>query len=136
MLITYESRTYRSGGIEKSSMKHTIEVNGIKIYAYHGCLPEEEKIGGHYMVDVMLNTNFSEAAFTDDLSKTVDYVLINQVVKEEMAIRSKLIEQVGQRIVDRIKREAAGIHFLRVKVTKLAPPINGDVDNVAIVIEE
>lgn len=117
-------------------MKHTIEVNGIKIYAFHGCLPEEEKIGGHYVVDVMLNTNFSEAAFTDDLSKTVDYVLIHQVVKEEMAIRSKLIEQVGQRIVDRIKREAVGIHFLRVKVTKLAPPINGDVDNVAIVIEE
>jgi hypothetical protein len=27
-------------------MKHTIEVNGIKIYAFHGCLPEEEKIGG------------------------------------------------------------------------------------------
>jgi dihydroneopterin aldolase len=117
-------------------MKHTIEVNGIKIYAFHGCLPEEEKIGGHYMVDVMLNTNFSEAALTDELSKTVDYVLINHIVKEEMAIRSKLIEQVGQRIIDRIKREAKGIDFLRVKVTKLTPPINGDVDNVAIIIEE
>ena len=117
-------------------MKHTIEVNGIKIYAFHGCLPEEEKIGGHYMVDVMLNTNFSEAALTDELSKTVDYVLINHIVKEEMEIRAKLIEHVGQRIVDRIKREATGIDFLRVKVTKLTPPINGDVDNVAIIIEE
>jgi dihydroneopterin aldolase len=117
-------------------MKHTIEVNGIKIYAFHGCLPEEEKIGGHYVVDVMLNTNFGEAAVTDELSKTVDYVLINHIVKEEMAIRSKLIEQVGQRIVDRIKRDTCGIDFLRVKVTKLTPPINGDVDNVAIVIEE
>lgn len=117
-------------------MKHTIEVNGIKIYAFHGCLPEEEKIGGHYVVDVMLNTNFSEAALHDDLSKTVDYVLINHIVKEEMAIRSKLIEQVGQRIIGRIKREAKGIDFLRVKVTKLTPPINGDVDNVAIIIEE
>ena len=117
-------------------MKHTIEVNGIKIYAFHGCLPEEEKIGGHYVVDVMLNTDFSEAAHTDELSKTVDYVLINHIVKEEMAIRSKLIEQVGQRIVDRIKHEAKDIEFLRVKVTKITPPINGDVDNVAIIIEE
>lgn len=117
-------------------MKHTIEVNGIKIYAFHGCLPEEEKIGGHYVVDVMLNTNFGEAAHTDELSKTVDYVLINHIVKEEMAIRSKLIEQVGQRIIDRIKREAVGIDFLRVKVSKITPPINGDVDNVAIIIEE
>jgi dihydroneopterin aldolase len=117
-------------------MKHTIEVNGIKIYAFHGCLPEEEKIGGHYLVDVMLNTNFTQAAIADDLSFTVDYVLINHIVKEEMAIRSKLIEQVGQRIFDRITRETKGIDFLRVKVTKLTPPINGDVHNVAIVIEE
>ncbi len=117
-------------------MKHTIEVNGIKIYAFHGCLPEEEKIGGHYMVDVMLNTNFTQAAHTDDLSLTVDYVLINHIVKEEMAIRSKLIEHVGQRIFERIKREANAVEFLRVKITKLTPPINGDVDNVAILIEE
>ena len=47
-------------------MKHTIEVNGIKIYAFHGCLEEEGKIGGNYLVDVMLNTNFSLAAKNDD----------------------------------------------------------------------
>jgi dihydroneopterin aldolase len=117
-------------------MKHSIEVNGIKIYAFHGCLPEEEKIGGHYLVDVMLNTNFTQAALTDDLSFTVDYVLINHIVKEEMAIRSKLIEHVGRRIFDRIKIEASAVEFLRVKITKLTPPINGDVDNVAILIEE
>lgn len=117
-------------------MKHTIEVNGIKLYAFHGCLPEEEKIGGHYSVDVMLNTNFSEAAINDDLKNTIDYVDINRIVCEEMAIRSKLIEHVGQRIINRIKTEIQNIHFIRIKVIKICPPINGDVDNVAIIIEE
>jgi dihydroneopterin aldolase len=117
-------------------MKHTIEVNGIKIYAFHGCLPEEEKIGGHYSVDVMLNTGFAEAAQNDDLSKTIDYVDVNRIVCEEMAIRSKLIEHVGQRIIDRIKKEINNIQAVRIKVTKICPPINGDVENVAIVIEE
>ncbi len=117
-------------------MVHIIEVNGIKCYAHHGCLPEEELIGGHYVVDVQMHTNFSEAAKTDDLSKTIDYVQVNAIVREEVAIRSKLIEQVGQRIVSRLKREINGIHKLRVKLTKLSPPINGDVDNVAIIIEE
>lgn len=117
-------------------MKHTIEVNGIKIYAFHGCLPEEEKIGGHYSVDVMLNTNFTEAAQHDDLKKTIDYVDINRIVYEEMAIRSKLIEHVGQRIIDRIKSEINNIEYIRLKVTKICPPINGDVENVAIIIEE
>ncbi len=117
-------------------MKHTIEVNGIKIYAFHGCLPEEEKIGGHYSVDVMLNTDFAEAAQNDDLSKTIDYVDVNRIVCEEMAIRSKLIEHVGQRIIDRFKKEINNIQAVRIKVTKICPPINGDVENVAIVIEE
>jgi dihydroneopterin aldolase len=117
-------------------MKHTIEVNGIKLFAFHGCLPEEGKIGGHYTVDVMLNTNFREAALLDDLSKTIDYVDVNRIVSEEMAIRSKLIEHVGQRIIDRLKIEVSGIEYIRVKVVKHCPPINGDVQNVAIIIEE
>ena len=116
-------------------MKHTIEVVGIKIYAFHGCLPEEEKIGGNYLVDVMLNTDFSEAATYDALEKTVDYVLVNKIVREEMAIRSKLIEHVGQRMVNRLRSETNGITHLRVRVTKICPPINGDVDHVAIVID-
>jgi dihydroneopterin aldolase len=117
-------------------MKHTIEVNGIKIYAFHGCLEEEAKIGGNYLVDVMLNTNFFNAAENDDLTQTIDYVDINKIVCEEMAIRSKLIEHVGQRIIKRIKKEIKNITYLRIKVTKICPPINGDVDNVAIIIEE
>jgi len=116
-------------------MKHKIEVNGIKLYAFHGCLEEEARIGGHYVVDVTITTDFSEAANTDDLSKTVDYVAVNAIVKEEIAIRSKLIEHVGQRIFSRIKNEMKGVSSLSVKITKLTPPINGDVDSVAIVIE-
>lgn len=117
-------------------MKHTIEVNGIKLYAYHGCLDEEAKIGGHYLVDVSLSTNFSMAALNDELDKTIDYVDVNRIVSEEMAIRSKLIEHVGQRIINRLKEELNGVQSVRLQVTKLAPPINGDVDNVAIIIEE
>lgn len=117
-------------------MKHIIEVNDIKLYAFHGCLPEEEKVGGHYSVGVKITTDFTLSTQSDDLSDTVDYVLVNKIVKEEMAIRSKLIEHVGQRIVNRIKKEAKGIDTLLVKIIKLTPPINGDVANVAIIIEE
>ena len=116
-------------------MKHTIEVNGIKLYAHHGCLPEEEAIGGHYIVDVSISTDFSSAMHSDDLGATVDYVDVNRIVAREMAIRSKLIEHVGYRIHEALKKEVFGIHKAQVKITKLTPPINGDVDNVAIVIE-
>lgn len=117
-------------------MKHTIEVNNIRLYAFHGCLEEEGKIGGNYSVNVHMRTDFSEAAQSDELAQTIDYVLVNKIVQEEMAIRSKLIEHVGQRIIYRIKQEINNLHAVRLKVTKICPPINGDVENVAIIIEE
>lgn len=117
-------------------MRHVIEVNGIKCYAHHGCLPEETAIGGHYIVDVEMHTDFSIAAATDDLSQTIDYVIVNRIVVEEMAVPSKLIEHVGQRIVNRLKEQLKAIELLRVKIVKISPPINGDVNNVAIIIEE
>ena len=117
-------------------MKHTIEVNDIKLYCFHGCLPEEAKIGGHYSVDVHMITDFTKSTETDDLNHTIDYVLVNSIVEEEMMIRSKLIEHVGQRIVTRMEKELVNLLSIKVKITKLSPPINGDVTNVAIIIEE
>ena len=113
---------------------HKIIVEGINVFAYHGCLLEEAKIGTHYTVDVVMETDFTEAAETDDLSKTIDYVVVYNIVKQQMAIRSKLIEQVGQRIVDELKKEFQTLKKVELKVTKHNPPMNGNVDKVSIVI--
>lgn len=114
---------------------HKIEVNSIKLYANHGCMEEESLIGGAYVVDVHLWLDFTHAAEEDKLSNTVDYVRVNQIVSEQMQKRSKLIEHAGWRIHQALKNEFDQCERIRVKVTKMAPPINGDVDNVAIIIE-
>ena len=116
-------------------MKHKINVRGLRCYAFHGCMEEEARIGGHYVVDVEIDTDFSKAATSDELSETVDYCAVQRIVEEEMAIRSKLIEHVGQRIMTRIQDELQGILGLRVEIHKLSPPIDGDTREVSIVIE-
>src|SRR5690554_5240608 len=103
-------------------MKHTIEVNGIKLYAYHGCLDEEAKIGGYYSIDVSITTDFTVSFASDDLNDTIDYVKINQIVKEEMKIRSKLIEHVGYRIYRRLKTELTEVFSCSIKIIKHNPP--------------
>ncbi len=113
-------------------MINIINIEGINLYAYHGCLDEEAKIGGNYLVDVYMTTNFLEAAKTDDLLKTLDYCTVYEICKKQMGIRSKLIEQVCDRIFNSIKTELPGIITLHVKITKLLPPINGDVDKVSV----
>ena len=117
-------------------MINTIEVNGIKLHANHGCLIEEAKIGGNYVVDVTVKTDSKEASLTDELTKTVDYVDINKIVQEEMAIRSKLIEHVGHRILSKLKDKFSSLSKCSVEIIKLCPPINGDVESVSIIISE
>jgi 7,8-dihydroneopterin aldolase/epimerase/oxygenase len=116
-------------------MNHTIAVEGIKLYAYHGCMDEEALIGGHYIVDVYMQTNFSEAAKTDDLNKTIDYCAVYEIAKQEMAIRSKLIEQVAMRIHNNIVSNFVMVQKAKVRLTKLNPPMNGNVEKVFVEVE-
>ena len=113
-----------------------IEVNNIKLHANHGCMEEEYLIGGEYSVDVHLWVDFAEAGKTDKLKDTIDYVRVNEIVETQMSIRSKLIEHAGWRMMEMMKNEFPECEKIRVKVVKLAPPINGNVENVAIIIEQ
>ena len=115
---------------------HTVEVEGIQCFSYHGCMGEEAVLGGKYIIDVSLKTDFSKAAATDELIDTIDYVRVEEIVEQEMSIRSKLIEHVGQRIVNKFKSEFPTLITAKVKVRKLNPPIQGYVKEVAIIIEE
>jgi len=112
-----------------------IKVNGIKLYAYHGCMSEEARIGTNYIVDVTVHTDLKRAAETDELHDTTDYVSINQIVQKQMMIRSKLIEVVCKRILDMIMDEHQEVMKAEVTITKMHPPINGDVDSVSVTME-
>ncbi|UKN03866.1 dihydroneopterin aldolase [Paracrocinitomix mangrovi] len=112
-----------------------VEVTEIEVYAYHGCMEEESRLGGKYLVDVAIETDFSKSAATDHLIDTIDYVVIRRIVMEEMTIRSKLIEHVGYRILKRFQNELGNVIKSRIKVRKLSPPIEGTVKEVAIIIE-
>lgn len=109
-----------------------VKVENIKVYAYHGCLKEETAIGSEYRVDVWVNADLSAASVSDDLSDTVDYVHINHIVKEEMKVPSKLLEHVAQRIINRIFLEIPLVLKTKVSVSKINPPIGGDVQCVSI----
>ncbi len=109
-----------------------ISVEGIRLYGYHGCLDEEGKIGTEYRVDVDVWGDVSKAIENDDLDKTMDYVTINRIVASHVGERSKLIETVAQRIIVDVFKEMPIVQKIRIKLSKLYPPINGDVEKVSI----
>lgn len=114
----------------------TIKLQNIRTFSFHGCLEEEAKIGSDYRVDLEIKTDLRKSSVSDELKDTVDYVLLNKIVVEEMAIRSKLLEHVAERILTRIFKEIPAISRILLAVSKLNPPIGGDVEAVTIEIEE
>ncbi len=113
-----------------------IILKNIKIYAYHGCMLEEGKIGSDYRVDLKVFANLKKSSITDDLKDTVNYVHLNKIVAEEMAVRAKLLETVAKRIIDRILNELPLVKKVHVLVSKINPPIGGDVSMVTIEMEQ
>ncbi len=113
-----------------------IKLKNIRTYSYHGCLVEESKIGSDYTVDLSVETNLGKSSQSDNLKDTVDYVHLNKIVEEEMAIRSELLEHVAQRIINRIFKEIKKVSKIKIGVSKLNPPIGGDVESVTIKIKE
>jgi dihydroneopterin aldolase len=113
-----------------------IKLKNIRTYSYHGCLIEEGKIGSDYSVDLKIKTDLRQSAITDNLVDTVDYVHLNRIVVEEMAIRSLLLEHVSKRIITRVLEEVPTISRVILSVSKLNPPIGGDVESVTIEMEE
>jgi dihydroneopterin aldolase len=115
-------------------MSQRIEIQGLRFYAYHGCMEEEARIGQNYQVDVRIETDLGPSAETDDLALTVDYCDVHRIVAQQMQERSRLIEHVAGRIVRALRSELPRIERVEVRVTKFAPPIDGDCEAVAVVL--
>ena len=109
-----------------------VKVENIRVFAHHGCLPEETIIGSNYRVDLTVKANLKSASLSDDLKDTVDYVLLNKIVKEQMSKPSKLLESVAKRILDAVFINDNKVVFCSVDIAKICPPINGDVESVSV----
>ena len=110
----------------------SIKLENIRLYAYHGCLLEEAKIGSDYRVDISVTADLSRSMQTDDLKDTVDYVILHKIVASQMAVRSNLLENVASRIIFQVFNDFAAVVHIKITVAKLNPPIGGDVFSVAV----
>ena len=117
-------------------MKGTVKVENLKIFAYHGCMEEEEIIGSDYVVNIKAYCMLSKKAFADDITETVNYVDLARIAEREMAVRSKLLEAVAKRISSSCRKEVPLIDDIFVSISKVCPPINADVESVTVEITE
>jgi dihydroneopterin aldolase len=104
----------------------------MRFYAHHGCFEQERAIGTHFRVDVVFETDTSQAEVSDNIGDTVSYLDVYQVVKREMEIPSNLLEHVARRIGEGIRIDFPSVTAVRVKVSKLNPPLGGQMESVSV----
>ena len=109
-----------------------IRMEGMKFYAFHGVMPQENVVGSYFYIDLKLKTDFTRAAETDELEGTVSYADISTIVKEEMETPSKLLEHVCQRIAQRIFTDFPTIEAIDIRLNKENPPMGACAKNIGV----
>ena len=113
-------------------MSSKIYLRNVRFHAFHGVLPQEEIVGNDYLVNLVLDYDFSSAMKTDDLQGTLNYAEVYQKVREEMAVPSKLLEHVAGRIAHRLFSDFPEIQKLQLSITKVNPPMGADSDGAGV----
>ncbi|KAA6313714.1 Dihydroneopterin aldolase [termite gut metagenome] len=109
-----------------------IFLENVTFHAYHGVLPQENKIGNAFIVNVRLKINIVAATATDELTNTVNYADIYKVLKKETEIPSKLLEHVCGRIIRRLFHDFPAIEEIELKFAKQNPPMGADIHSCGV----
>ena len=109
-----------------------IYLKNVRFHAYHGVLQQERIVGNDYVVNLVVDYDFTSAMKTDELSATINYAELYEIIKEEMAIPSKLLEHVVGRIGKRVFSECSAIRQIQLAITKENPPFGADCDGAGV----
>ena len=101
----------------------TIELKDVRLYAFHGVLEQERRVGGDYSVSLRVHYNISKALKTDDVNDTLNYALLLDIIKKEMAEPSNLLEHVAGRIGQTVIEHFDEVEDVTISITKLNPPL-------------
>jgi len=111
-----------------------IQIENMEFYSFHGHFKEERIVGNKFLVDLTIETDMKRPAETDNLKDAVNYQHVYEIVKQQMEMKSHLLEHIAGRILDAIYADIEGIKKVTVKVSKLNPPMGGKIGSVSIVL--
>ena len=118
----------------KTLTESYVHIDGIRLHARHGVLPQEQLTGNDYIINVRASYDISRAMQTDDVADTLNYAEVYNIIKEEMSIPSKLIEHVAGRIADRLMDSYSQISSIMLRITKCNPPMGADCNGAGVEI--
>lgn len=111
-----------------------VELVNMEFYSYHGHFREEQIIGNKFIVNFSAECDVFTPGESDQLEDALNYQELYTLIKEEMNVPSKLLENVALRIVKRVKATYPAVGKITLSVAKMNPPIGGKVEASRVVI--
>lgn len=111
-----------------------IEIEGMEFYAFHGHFVEEQIVGNKFLLDICIETDTSKAEKSDNLELALDYQIVYSIIKEQMEIKSNLLENIASRILDALYEKFNNLLKTTIKVSKINPPMGGQIQRVSVTL--
>lgn len=111
-----------------------IDLEEMSFYAFHGCFEEEQRVGNRFTVNISIETDCSQAMLSDNIEDALNYVSVYEITREQMAVKSHLLEHVTKRIIDAIYTQFPYVLKVTVKVSKMTPPMGGQMRCVSVTL--
>lgn len=115
--------------------KGIIELEEMEFYAYHGCFKEEQVVGNRFTVNIAIELNVKKPSETDSILDALNYVRVYEITKQEIQKNAHLLENVTERILNAIHIEFPYVDWVRVKVSKMNPPMGGQMKAVSVTLQ-
>lgn len=109
-----------------------IYINDLRLYAHHGVLPQERIVGGEFLVSLRVHYNITRAMESDDVSDTLNYAELCNLVKREMEKPSNLLEHVAGRIARAVLHDFPEATAIDLRLTKTNPPMGADCSGAGV----
>jgi dihydroneopterin aldolase len=112
-----------------------IALEGMRFWATIGYYEEEQIIGNEIRVDVYVNTHSTYLVPSDDLGNTLNYETIYHICRMEIKKPVRLLETTAIQIHQRLHAQFQGkLSDVKVRISKISPPLKGPVDRAFIEI--
>ena len=113
-----------------------LRMAGMKFFGHHGVTEKEKEKGGNYEVDCEIRTDITKCAASDDIDDAINYDLIYYLIREHMEKNSyNLLETIAVKLKEAV-REKTGAGKILIRVRKLSPPVDGQMDYFEVEVSE
>lgn len=117
-------------------MNGIIEIEGMEFYAYHGCFEAEQLVGNKFVVYACMRYDCQKAAQTDDINNALSYQAAYEIIAREMMKNSHLLENVVSRMIEALYASFPQATYIKIKVSKMNPPIGGKIGCTSVTLEK